>query len=95
MKFQLYAAIDEWSTGTHENLYFTANVYVDVYNGHIGTLNNLRAERPAAFHVIMADLYTLARCLSQIIIMIIADQLLQFPDRWRLVTGGRGSDSSC
>jgi hypothetical protein len=62
LKFQLFAAIHEWSTGTYGLIYFTADKYSDVYNGHIGTLSNIMAQRPGAFHIMMAELYSLARC---------------------------------
>jgi hypothetical protein len=50
--------------------------YIDAYDGHIGTLKHLRTQRPSAFHVMMANLYNLARCLSQMrcITMITADK---------------------
>ncbi|KAN0113977.1 hypothetical protein V8E52_007126 [Russula decolorans] len=59
----LYAAIHKWRTGVHQPTDFSTNAYIDAYNGHVGTLNHLRAQRSGAFHVMMADLYNLARCL--------------------------------
>ena len=34
---------------------------MDVYDGHVLTLNTLRAQHPRGFHKLMADLYNLAR----------------------------------
>ncbi|KAN0102412.1 hypothetical protein V8E52_011970 [Russula decolorans] len=56
----LYAAIHEWRTGVHQPTDFSTDAYIDAYNGHVGTLNHLRAQRSGAFHVMMADLYNLA-----------------------------------
>ncbi|KAF8264245.1 hypothetical protein EI94DRAFT_1806062 [Lactarius quietus] len=35
----LYAAFKEWSTGEYKRSNFTANMYLDVYKGHINTLD--------------------------------------------------------
>ena len=78
LKSQLYAAIHEWRLGDHEASEFSANAiihinictwpnaYLDVYNGHISTLNHIRDQPPVAFHVMMMDLYNLARCSSRV-----------------------------
>ena len=87
MKSKLYAAINEWRTGVHQPTEFSTDAYIDAYNGHVGTLTHLRTERTSAFHVMMSDLYNLARCLSQMqsFIMITANKLLQC-DGWRLIS---------
>jgi len=54
-------AIREWHTGVHKAIDFTTDKYLDGYNGHVGTLNNIRATRRGAFHAMMADLYKVAR----------------------------------
>jgi Domain of unknown function (DUF6532) len=64
LKSQLYAAIHEWQTGFHRSTEFSANQYLDVYNGHTRTLNHILDRRPGAYHVMMADIYSLARCSS-------------------------------
>ena len=64
MKYQLYAAIREWRTGIHQPTDFSADTYMDVYDGHVNTLEHLCDERPRAYHVMMGELYDLARCVS-------------------------------
>lgn len=56
----LYVAIREWRTGVHVPLVFSTEAYIDVYNGHIGTLEHLCTTRPGAFHAMMADVYNQA-----------------------------------
>jgi hypothetical protein len=60
-KHQLYTTIDEWSTGKHQVADFLANVYLDVYIGHIQTMDHILKNRPGAFHRMMGDLYAQAR----------------------------------
>ena len=57
MMYQLYAAIHEWHTGSHNPAEFSMNAYLDVYNGHIQTLNYISQNRNGAFHRMMADIY--------------------------------------
>jgi hypothetical protein len=59
--FQLYAAIYEWRNGERQSKEFSANAYMDVYQGHIDTLNHIRERRNSAFHVMMADVYSQAK----------------------------------
>ena len=58
---QLYAALYEWRSGIYQNMEFSANAYFDVYQGHIGTFNNVQEHRDSAFHVMMGDIYAQAR----------------------------------
>lgn len=67
LKSQLYAAIYEWRTGVRQASEFSTDAYLDAYNGHIGTLKHIEVERPAAFHTMMAHVYTLARYLCRIL----------------------------
>ncbi|KAI9433896.1 hypothetical protein H4582DRAFT_1788704, partial [Lactarius indigo] len=53
----LYATLYEWRTGEQQVTEFSANAYLDVYNGHVNTLNHIRKEREGAFHLMMADIY--------------------------------------
>jgi hypothetical protein len=64
MKYQLYAAIREWRTGIHQPTDFSTDTYMDVYDGHVNTLEHLCDEHPRAYHVMMGELYDLARCVS-------------------------------
>jgi hypothetical protein len=58
---QLYAAIQEWRTGVKRSVEFSANAYLDVYNGHVNTFNHIREKREESFHVMMCDIYSQAR----------------------------------
>jgi hypothetical protein len=61
MLYQLYAAIHEWRTGKHQPMDFSANAYLDVYQGHIDTFHYIQERRPRAFHTMMSDIYSQAR----------------------------------
>jgi Domain of unknown function (DUF6532) len=61
MSNQLYAAIQEWRTGTHRTQDFSANSFLDVYSGHVNTFNHIRERREDAFHTMMSDIYMQAR----------------------------------
>ncbi|KAF8266315.1 hypothetical protein EI94DRAFT_1701829 [Lactarius quietus] len=52
----LYAMIYEWRTGEQQVMEFSANVYLDVYNGHVNTLNHIRDKRPARSMEMMGTL---------------------------------------
>lgn len=54
----LYAAIDEWRTGKHEPTNFSADRYLEPYDGHVYNLEYIRTTKPTAFHTMMAHLYT-------------------------------------
>ncbi|KAI0059313.1 hypothetical protein BV25DRAFT_1918557 [Artomyces pyxidatus] len=58
----IYCAIREWSTGEYKKSKagFTADIYADVYNGHIATLEDIRTHKPTSYHRMMADLFVLA-----------------------------------
>jgi hypothetical protein len=58
---QLYGAIHEWHTGVHKAVEFSANAFLDVYNGHINTFTHIRENREEAYHGMMGDIYRLAR----------------------------------
>ncbi|KAF8257639.1 hypothetical protein EI94DRAFT_1817265 [Lactarius quietus] len=53
----LYVTIYEWRTGEQQIAEFSANAYLDVYHGHINTLNHIQDKCPGAFHLMMADIY--------------------------------------
>ncbi|KAN0102481.1 hypothetical protein V8E52_011897, partial [Russula decolorans] len=54
----LYAAIQEWRTGTQKSVKFSANAYLDVYNGHVNTFHHVRQNREDAFHLMMSHIYS-------------------------------------
>ncbi|KAF8465778.1 hypothetical protein DFH94DRAFT_698694 [Russula ochroleuca] len=56
----LYAALYEWRTGVHITAGFTANAYLDVYQGHVGTFNHIQEQKPNVFKMMMADIYSQA-----------------------------------
>jgi len=85
---QLYAAIQEWSTGQHKAVEFSANSYLDVYLGNVNTFCHIREKRPEAFHVMMHDIYLQARWECLWAVMTSANLLLQYVDSWR----ARGRD---
>ena len=51
----------EWHTGEHRSLDFSANMFIDVYNGHIATLKGAEGDNASGFHGMMADIYAKAR----------------------------------
>jgi hypothetical protein len=57
---QLYAALYEWRTGALMPMGFSANAFLDVYQGHVNTFQHIRDQRSASFHTMMADIYSRA-----------------------------------
>ena len=57
IEYQLYAALYEWRTGYHQSSEFSANAYLDVYNGHVHTFNHIFENRNGAFHKMMAFIH--------------------------------------
>ena len=60
MRRKLYATLYEWRTGEQQVTEFSANAYLDVYQGHVNTLKHIRGERENGFHLMMADIYARA-----------------------------------
>ncbi|KAI9444390.1 hypothetical protein BJY52DRAFT_1194415 [Lactarius psammicola] len=56
----LYAALYEWRTGEHQVMEFSANSYLDVYQGHVNTLRLIQKKRGSAFRSMMANIYSQA-----------------------------------
>lgn len=54
---QAHASITDWNTGFLKKSEFNADEFEDVYRGHEMFLSNIRNDRPAAYHRLMADLY--------------------------------------
>ncbi|KAG5654009.1 hypothetical protein H0H81_008318 [Sphagnurus paluster] len=52
-----HASITDWNTGFLKKSEFNADEFEDVYRGHEMFLSNIRNDRPAAYHRLMADLY--------------------------------------
>ncbi|KAH8988163.1 hypothetical protein EDB86DRAFT_2832028 [Lactarius hatsudake] len=57
----MYATLHEWRTGAPQVFEFSANTYLEVYRSNTNTLNFILNNRPNAYHVMMADIYTQAR----------------------------------
>ena len=47
--------------GKQQVMEFSANTYLDVYNGHVNTLKHIQEHRAGAFHLMMVDIYAKAR----------------------------------
>jgi hypothetical protein len=60
MRHKLYATLYEWRTGEQQVMEFSANAYLDVYEGHVNTLKHIQGERENGFHLMMADIYACA-----------------------------------
>ena len=58
---QLYTSIHEWHTGRYQTTEFSANAYLDVYNGHIQTFRHISENKNGVFHRMMSDIYAMAR----------------------------------
>ena len=57
---QIYAALDEWKTGSKVTSKFEGNVFATIYKAVCRNLEGLKLQNSKAYHVIMADLYKLA-----------------------------------
>ncbi|KAH9016184.1 hypothetical protein EDB85DRAFT_1898293 [Lactarius pseudohatsudake] len=57
----LYATLFEWRTGEQQSREFSANTFLDVYLGHVNTLNHIRMNRDGVYHLMMADIFSQAR----------------------------------
>ena len=57
---QIYAALDEWKTGSKVVSKFEGNVFASIYKAICRNLEGLKSQNPKAYHVIMAELYMLA-----------------------------------
>ena len=56
---------------------FSGNAFLDVYKGNIGTLRDIASRHDAAYHVMMSDIYSKARCVHiGWAIKIVTDQML-------------------
>ena len=54
---QLYAALYKWRTGFYHPADFSTNSYLDMYVGHIQTMDYIFKNRNIAFHKMMANIY--------------------------------------
>ncbi|KAH9033539.1 hypothetical protein EDB85DRAFT_1890212 [Lactarius pseudohatsudake] len=56
----LYATLYEWRNGEQQVTEFSANTYLDVYLGHVNTLNHICVNREGVYHLMMADIFAQA-----------------------------------
>jgi uncharacterized protein DUF6532 len=57
---QIYAAIDEWKTGSKVVSKFEGNVFAAIYKAICRNLEGIKSQNPKAYHVIMAEIYVFA-----------------------------------
>ncbi|KAH9011015.1 hypothetical protein EDB84DRAFT_1445388 [Lactarius hengduanensis] len=53
----LYAALYKWQTGEQQIAEFSTNSYLDIYQGHVNTLELIQEKRSSVFRSMMADIY--------------------------------------
>ncbi|KAH9162395.1 hypothetical protein EDB89DRAFT_2079745 [Lactarius sanguifluus] len=56
----LYATLYEWRNGKQQVTEFSANTYLDVYLGHVNTLNHICVNREGVYHLMMVDIFSQA-----------------------------------
>ncbi|KAF8265157.1 hypothetical protein EI94DRAFT_1804796 [Lactarius quietus] len=56
----MYATLYEWRTGHQQHSEFSANTYLDIYKGHVNTLQLIKDHRYGAFHTTMLEIYSKA-----------------------------------
>jgi hypothetical protein len=54
---QLYAAIDEWSTGQRHPMEFSAQAYLEVYQENMALLMKIQDQHNPYFHHMMSEIY--------------------------------------
>ena len=68
----------EWRSGKKEAHDFTTGAYIDVYDGNVNTLKNMRHHHPNKYNTMMADIYDKVRCVLVRFIFDISQYLLAF-----------------
>ncbi|KAF8268602.1 hypothetical protein EI94DRAFT_1700100 [Lactarius quietus] len=61
----LYVTLHEWHTGNQQVMEFSMNTYLDVYQGHINTLQLIWDGQYGAFHSMMVEIYSKASCVPK------------------------------
>ncbi|KAH9011111.1 hypothetical protein EDB83DRAFT_2530442 [Lactarius deliciosus] len=56
----LYATLYEWHNGEQQVTEFSANTYLDVYLGHVNTLNHICVNQEGVYHLMMMDIFAQA-----------------------------------
>ncbi|KAN0137724.1 hypothetical protein V8E53_004480 [Lactarius tabidus] len=77
-----YAALEEWSTGEHKHHDFSTSTYLDVYKGHIQSLDQIENLKNGAYHRMMGDIYRFASSTSipALVIPALDISILEFED---------------
>jgi hypothetical protein len=57
---QYYAALNEWGMGERKPHDFSANMFLDVYNANMATLNKIESVRNVSYHKMMVEIYQFA-----------------------------------
>lgn len=57
---KVHASLDDYNSGACQKTEFMADLYEDVYIGHITFLNDIKTESPDRYHRLMANLFNLA-----------------------------------
>jgi hypothetical protein len=58
---KLYAAIYEWRGGSQNAMEFSANSFLDVYQGHVDTFSYIKNKCERKYHFILGEIYSRAR----------------------------------
>ena len=54
---------------------FSTSTYLDVYKGHMEIFKFIKENRPSAYHLMMVDIYTQARCVVVLLDSISVNQI--------------------
>lgn len=60
MTLQMFAVLQEWSTGKHDKQAFDGNVYHTIYDNHMKNLATARTKNLAGYHTLMHYIYNTA-----------------------------------
>ncbi|KIJ91570.1 hypothetical protein K443DRAFT_14286 [Laccaria amethystina LaAM-08-1] len=60
----VHSSLDDYSSGICQKTEFMADLYEDVYLGHMTFLNNIKTESPDRYHRLMANLFNLASAVA-------------------------------
>ncbi|KAF8260484.1 hypothetical protein EI94DRAFT_1811632 [Lactarius quietus] len=61
----MYAMLYKWHTGNEQQAEFSANTYLDVYKGHVNTLQLIKDCQYGAFHTTIVEIYSKASFVTE------------------------------
>lgn len=73
---KIHSALDDYSTGICIKTEFNADVYEDVYRGHVAALTNIQRTNPDGYHRLMADIYNMTLYVVYPIILQVSEWIL-------------------